>query len=756
LKFWALLIAGAVSPFLFTSTLPTDVVLVLLLLTLLAALPSRFRVYCLLPAAFLLTTLAVNQRLSQRLPISDTKMIRTLTGVVGSLPETRGDMQRFIFLPDKTSPSAPSKVRVYWYKNRDKAKDKMPVLHAGEHWQLKLELRAPRSRINFSGGDAERWYFSDGISALGYVKAGDNLRLSGPDRFDLNHWRELVRDKLNSKAGHVPAFRTLVALAIADRRDMRASDRMILSATGTGHLLAISGLHIGLAATLGFYLGKLILLIVTGGVRQRLAIVLPWMMAWLAALSYAALAAFAVSTQRALIMLSVATLLVLGRRVTHPAVAWMIAMTLVLVFDPFAPLRAGFWFSFVAVAVLMMIFVSRQGKMPLWRKMLLAQVGISLVMAPLGMYWFQQASLPGLLANLVAIPLISMVTVPLVLVSLPLLWLGYSVHWLFIFLESLSSIQPLAFSATGAPAFISVLLAMVGAVLLLLPRGVPLRFAGLLLMLPLLLPASRLADSIQAQIDFLDVGQGLAVIVSDRDYLMLYDTGPGNGIAGEQGWDLVNGTIKPAIKASGMTPDLIVASHADLDHAGGLIRLQSAYPDSRYLASLPHKRNGIQSCLAGDGWQGGGLLFNVLHPSPGLPYMGNDSSCVISVKAEDFGLLLSGDISRVIEQRLVSTGIFSHDVITVPHHGSSTSSSQAFLHTINPKLALISAASNNRFGFPREDVMKRYSSVGITTLNTADCGGIRVTAETGKGILLESARTKRAAIWRWPASSGCP
>ena len=251
----------------------------------------------------------------------------------------------------------------------------------------------------------------------------------------------------------------LAALAIADRRGLlHPRQEGVLSATGTGHLLAISGLHIGLAAALGFYLGRLgMLLLSVARFKQRFAVVLPWLTAWLAALAYAGLSGFGVSTQRALIMLTVATVVTLGRRNVHPVLAWMIAMALVLVADPFAPLHAGFWFSFVAVAVLMMMFVPRQGQMPAWRKMLYAQLGISLVMAPLSMYWFQQASLPGLLANLVAIPVVSMVIVPLILAALVVLWLpgplagwlltlaGYAAYYLLQMLDYLAGFQPLVF-----------------------------------------------------------------------------------------------------------------------------------------------------------------------------------------------------------------------------------------------------------------------------------------------------------------------
>ena len=771
MKFWALPITGAISPFLFVATLPSNVALVFLLLTALVALRPGFRLYCLFPVFFLTTTLSINERLSQRLPLSESRSSYEVSGVIASLPDSTDEGVRFLFKPDFAATPIPSKIRVYWYKDRRKTGSKdadLPQLRAGERWRLQMQLRSPRGRVNFHGVDTERWYFTQGIGALAYVQAGENIRLATPDWFDLQHWRELVLDKLTEKAGDVPAFRMLAALAIADRRGLKARDRGVLSATGTGHLLAISGLHIGLAAALGFYLGRLGLLFISVGLKQRFAIILPWLTAWVAALAYSALSGFGVSTQRALIMLTVATVVLLSRRNVHPLLAWMIAMAVVLVIDPFAPLRAGFWFSFVAVAVLMMLFVPRHGQMSVWRKMLYAQLGISLVMAPLGMYWFQQASLPGLLANLVAIPVVSMLIVPLILIALLVMWLpgplagwlltvaGYSAHWLFLMLDYLSGLQPLVFSSTRVPGLAATLLAVLGAAIIILPRGIPGRYAGLLLMLPMVLPVSNSVDRAVMQIDFLDIGQGLAVMLTGRNYLMIYDTGPGNGLVGDVGWDMVAGTIQPMIKASGKSPDLIVASNADLDHAGGLERLRVAYPYARYLASLPRERVGIRPCRAPEAWMTEGFKFSILHPSAGLPYLGNDSSCVISVSGPGLSLLLSGDISRSVEQRLVDYGLKKHAILTAPHHGSSTSSSQVLIDALKPSLVLISAGMNNRFGFPREDVLKRYSKAHIQTLNTAQCGGIRVTTDANGGFKVESARAVREAIWRWPAEANCP
>jgi len=773
LKFWALLIMGAVSPFLFASTLPSWVALLLLLLTALGSLnlTGRSRVFCLFPVFFLITTLEINHRITQRLPLSESKSSYAVTGVIGSLPETQSDGVRFLFLPDRPIKSVPPKIYVSWFEDRRRvpgSESAVPNIHAGERWRLQLRLRSPRGRVNFHGMDAERWYFTRDIGALAYVQDGDNVRLAAPAWFDLHHWRESVLDKLTEKASGKPAFRILVALAIADRRGLHTGDKEILSATGTGHLLAISGLHIGLAAIFGFYLGRFQLLFLFAGLKQRLAIVLPWINAWLAALIYAALSGFGVSTQRALIMLTVATVVLLSRRSVHPLQAWLIAMSIVLVVDPIAPLRAGFWFSFIAVGILMMLFVPRQGYIPAWKKMLLAQFGISLLMAPLGMYWFQQASLPGLLANLVAIPVISFIIVPLILVALLVLWLpgplaswlltcaGYSANWLLLMLEYLSGLQPLSFSATRIPGFATMVLAMLGAALFMMPRGTPGRFAGLLLMLPLLLPPSDSPGKMETQIDFLDVGQGLSILLSTYDYMMVYDTGPGNGHDGDTGRDMVAGTILPMIRAIGRKPDLVVASHADLDHAGGLGRLLNIYPDAGYLASLPMQRAGINSCNTPRTWSTQKLEFKVLHPSSGLPYLGNDSSCVISVNGAGLSFLLSGDISRVVEKRLVDEGLEHHAIMSAPHHGSSTSSSQELLDAVKPTWVLISTAVGNRFGFPRADVLERYAKADTSSLNTAQCGGIRITTDEAGGFKVHSARVSRPAIWRWPVTGACP
>jgi len=773
LKLWALLILGAVSPFLFASTLPSGFAFAALCLAASCGLSVRpgLRSYCLVPLVFMAVTLSLNERISGRFQATENRLSMPLSGVIASLPENTVDGVRFMFVPDAGQPGAGGKIQVHWYRDRhpgDAGNSELPRLRAGERWRLQLRLRPVRGRVNFHGVDAERWYFTEGLYALALVQDGGNARLAGPGRFNLQHWRERVLDRLAAVAGDKPAFPVLAALAVADRRGMSRHDKAILSATGTGHLLAISGLHIGLAAAMGFFLGRMGLLCLSTGLQQRIGAALPWISAWLAALAYSAMAGFGVSTQRALIMLSVAAVAVLSRRNVHPFLGWLVAMALVLAADPVAPLRAGFWFSFTAVAVLLMLFTPRFGHMSAWRRMLFAQLGITLAMAPMGMIWFQQVSLPGLLANLVAIPAVSLLVVPSILAGLLLLWLpgplagwalgfaAHAAHWLMLFLEWLSALQPAGFGMTRTPGLLAVLSAMLGAALLLLPRGIPGRVAGLLLMLPLFLPLSAVRDATHVQVDFLDVGQGLSVVLKSARHLLIYDTGPGNGLAGEDRVDMVEGTIRPMVEAAGRPPDLIVASHADLDHAGGFDSLMSRYPGARYLASLPQPRPGVDRCVAPGHWDWDGMRYEILHPSAGLPYLGNDSSCVLSIRGAGTSLLLTGDISHTVERRLAGRGLAAHAVLVAPHHGSSTSSSQALIDAARPGWAIISAASGNRFGFPRADVLGRFAASRVTALNTARCGGIRMSVAPRGEPVVQSARVAREAIWRWPAGGECP
>ena len=323
---------------------------------------------------------------------------------------------------------------------------------------------------------------------------------------------------------------------------------------------------------------------------------------------------------------------------------------------------------------------------------------------------------------------------------------------LMFFLERLALLQG-QLQTVSAPSIIHLALAMLGSILLLLPRGISLRWIGIFLILPIILPSDHGAAPGTIRVDVLDVGQGTSVIVNTAGRTLLYDSGPGDG--GDH--NLVGSVIAPALnRFANAKPEHVVISHADLDHAGGLQSLVERYPSATYFANLPESNAVHSDCSIPLSWRWKGAEFRTLHPTPALPYLGNDSSCVLSIRAGESGLLLSGDISDVVESRLVQQGILPHSVLLVPHHGSKTSSSAEFIERVRPSLAIATASLGNRFDFPRTEVRSRYEEAGIDFWSTGECGALRLILESNGNIAASSARRQRKRIWRWPASDNCP
>jgi competence protein ComEC len=479
---------------------------------------------------------------------------------------------------------------------------------------------------------------------------------------------------------------------------------------------------------------------------------------------YAALAGFGIPTVRALLMLFTAMIAISFSRQIHPGRAWLLALAGLLLIDPFASLRAGFWFSFTAVAALLITFVPRNGRHNWWRSLLLAQAAVTLALLPVSAAWFQAVSLVSFAANLLAIPLVSLTIVPLVLAGVVagavhgqlagLLWsvAGDLSGLLLAVLELFAQLQGELMSVVALSP-IATVLALLGAGLLLLPRGLPIRWCGLFLLCPLFLPpASRLTAGAM-ELEILDVGQGTAVLLRAAGKTLLYDSGPGDGA----GRDRVSSVIVPALSLTPAgAPDRVIISHGDRDHAGGLWSLQARYPQVPVLANLSRHQPGSGECHAPFLWRWGETEFEVLHPSAALPYRGNDSSCVIEARRPGSRILLSGDISAVVEARLLLEGLQQSDVLVVPHHGSRTSSSPAFIAAVQPRVAVATASLGNRFGFPRGDVRRRYERAGVLFWSTGECGALRVQLGDEGELTAASARLERPAIWRWPADQSCP
>lgn len=481
------------------------------------------------------------------------------------------------------------------------------------------------------------------------------------------------------------------------------------------------------------------------------------------AAGYTALAGFALPTLRTLLMIAVVMLARLLRRAQGGADAFALALIAVLVFDPLSVLAPGFWLSFVGVAWLLWCLPHERDAGVL-RPFLEAQGVAVLGLLPLTVWFFGQASLPGPLTNLVGIPWISLVVVPLSLLGLlaypvsPTLaaWLWQASAWLMDLLwRGLEWVaqSPLAMFWLPEPSLLALILALCACFWLLLPRGVPGKPLACLLLLPLLWPAPQYSVTGVADITVIDVGQGLSVLVRTRNHALLFDTGP----ASARGLDLGEAAVVPALHALGVRQlDALWISHGDNDHSGGAEAVHRAYPASLVYAPEGWAKPGMFLCRREQRWRWDGVDFRILHPPPDYPYLRNDSSCVLRVQTARGVALIPGDIGRQVEARLLreQSAAIRADLLLVPHHGSETSSSPAFIAAVHPRYAVISSGADNRFGLPRTSVLDRYAAVGVPVLNTAESGALRFRLDGDGLALVERRRLDRPRYWRDAGGTG--
>lgn len=696
--------------------------------------------------------------LAAQLPVAVEGRVFTVSGQVVDLPDPQQRRTRFLLRADGTAPAAVRGrlLQLDWYDDFG-AREAGPRarLHAGERWQLKVKLRAPRGLANPGPWDVERTLLARRIVATGYVADPDDARRLMSAR-GVDTWRERMSARI---ARSVPAAssRFVRALALGDTHALSDEDWEALRADGLTHLIAISGFHVGLVA--GFFA------LLAGGawrLAPRIGHVLPRpvAMAWAALLGgvvYAAVAGFGLPTMRTVLMIAVVTLARASRCGVRVADALALALVAVLLADPLSVMVAGFWLSFAGVAWLAWCLpgrgAQRQGML---REFLSAQGVATVGLLPLTVVLFAQASLAGPLANLLAIPWWSLVVVPLALSGLlaELLWPGGGgVFWRWAaqcfdltwpVFEWLASCR---FALWWLPeaAWFALPLALFGAFWLLLPRGVPGKALACLLWLPLLWPARHLPGHGEAELLVMDVGQGLAVLVRTATHVLVYDAGP----AVEGGFDAGERVVLPTMQAVGSArADRIVVSHADADHAGGLAALRRSMPHADVLAPPRAPLADVAACQAGAAWQWDGVRFRFLHPSAGFPYLRNESSCVLRVETAHGAALLTGDIGEVIEHRLLRgrPADLRADIVLVPHHGSAAAADPGFIDATGARLALVSAGHGNRFGHPRADVVRRWRASGAEVLNTADSGALRVWL-VRDGLQVREQRRWRARWW---------
>ena len=713
-------------------------------------------------AACVWTVLAADARLAQRMSPAAAGDYE-LCGWVDTFPTWAPGQATFGFTVEAPRPNGvPMRLRLTWY-------DAPATLAAGAALKLTARLRSPHGARNPGGFDYEQWLLMNGYGATGYVRAATASTVATSVQRKWLAFRATLAARLVAGVHDADAAALITALALGERYLFTDQHWADFRRTGTSHLVAVSGMHVALLGLLAFV------------AVRRLWLRLPMPLAAFdleaaAAVSvvatayYAALTGFAVPAERSLLMIAVALLVLVSRRRVG---AWQVlaaTLLVVLIFDPFASLAASFWLSFAAVAILLALEAPRRIRVHAderWRRAWRAtrefvalQWSIGLALLPLTAWYFGEVSLVGPLVNLVAIPLFNLVLVPLtVLASLALSFaslvaiatpgvaaLGQLDDIVVAALHAAAT-APAASVPVPLPPWPAFALAVCGIAFGVAGQPLPGRRLAWLAVVPMFVPSVAAPPVGEAHAMVLDVGQGLAVLVETRTHRLLFDAGP----AFRSGFDSGADIVLPSLAANGRHDlDLMIVSHADNDHAGGAAAVAEAFPRAAILHGPDVVTLGGDTCERGQSWRWDGVEFRVLHPAAGFAPRGNESSCVLKVTATNGSLLIAGDVESRGEGATLDADPGAADVVVVPHHGSATSSSPAFVTALRARYAVVSAGFANRWGFPKPEVTARWRRGGAAVVVTAGAGavGIDLTAE---GVRIEAERDARHRYWQAPS-----
>jgi competence protein ComEC len=718
-------------------TLPSAILLCVFVVP--ALMPWRGRaIYAMAALGALLATWQGGRYLDERWPASRHNEELVLQGHVVSLPElAQGEdgvqTWRFVFQPDRRD--LPQRIRTAWYRADQ------PV-RGGDCWRFALRLRTPHGSLNPGGFDYEGWLFRQGITAGATVRDGARCDESGGSA--LLRARQRLTDDLDRWIPDPTARALIAALTTGDQSGLTDHDWDVFRVTGTSHLVAISGFNIAVIAGFAFFLFRWL-----WSVSARLCERLPAQRAGmigsaLVAGCYAGIAGFEPPVARAWLMVVVVLVAALTHRSVGVLRVLVLAWFAILVADPFAVLAPGLWLSFGAVAVILFVGTGRLRPPVAWRAAVELQIVLSVALVPLTLYFFQGAAWLGPLVNLVAVPIVTVMT-PLLLIALllaaivpvigiPALALcGAALIKLRLALEWAATSLPHVW-IPASPPIAALMLALLGIVLLIAPRGLPTRMLGALCLVPMLLPRGPEIPS-GLRVAVLDVGQGLSIVAQTPHHALLFDAGP----AFQDGFDAGQSVVAPYLLHEGVRRlDVLMLSHPDNDHGGGVPAVRRLMNVEREIGT-----DRGEPCRDGMRWEWDGVRFAVLHPD-GAQWSGNNRSCVLKIDGP-FSALFPGDIEAPAEARLWSdrASALKADLLIAPHHGSKSSSTSEFVRSVMPGVVVFGAGWRNHFGHPRPEVTARYAEIGVKQFATGSSGEITI---DGPARITEWRRT-HAHFW---------
>ncbi|OOZ15436.1 DNA internalization-related competence protein ComEC/Rec2 [Solemya velum gill symbiont] len=723
--------------------IPAGIALTLLLLFR-KALPLSF-----LLAGFLWAGLDGHNYIQSKLPTDLHGTDFTLTGKISSFP--KGDNKRITFLVTSTAPVSErwpgGRIRLSW-------RDPVSIPTLGDEWSFRVRLFTPSGMLNKGGFDYERWLYTDNIVATGYVR-GDEQRLNG-GAVSVDRVRHYFRERIDALANQQQhqAAGLLKALLIGDRSGIDQQQSQSFQATGTSHLIAISGLHIGLVAGACWFLASFLWSRSVRLMRRVPAPLAGAIAAILGAFLYAALAGFSLPTQRALIMTIVFAGATCLKVYYPPLVRLAVALILVVIADPRCIWQPAFWFSFSAVLLLITLFQYRRN-LSSWQLLIIAQLFLTALMLPLQATFGMPLSLISPLVNWIAVPWFSLLLVPATLVSAILSLFDFNLpvqiylqlaDWTLALINLVAEYNsPLVIGQQH----ILLTLAAVIAVFLFV-RYFSWRSLIPLLMLYLLSWARLPVEKPYLKLVVFDVGQGQSLLIETENHRLLYDLGP----AFPSGFNTAESVVIPYLQAQGINQiDKLILSHDDKDHTGAadsfLTRIMTLeLLEGQAVESTGH--HGPRACRAGDSWQWDGILFEIVHPhNRDSGISDNDMSCVLMVKSDETTLLITGDITKPVEKQLLENADLGNvGLVTLPHHGSNSSSADVFVNSLQADYGVVSSGWRNRYGHPRKPVIDRWSATGTRIFNTTDSGMQVFRWERGSATpVIDSWRTNHASFW---------